>query len=200
MWKMGTRRVGMATFATLAVGLIAAVAAFGVEADKKERWVERYTATAMGTGHSGAAAGRASTVNFIVYRWTTPEERASILELLATNDGKKITKGLEQLEAVGRVQVPGRKGYDLRYAYATEVGGKRQIVLATDRPVASLDAMHSPDVEYLVAIAAFELDPAGKGSGSIAPALELHMTEAGQLEPKSSAADPIKLTNVKKSG
>jgi hypothetical protein len=206
MWNKRTRRAGATALTALSVGLLGLLSlpgsadARGAEKKSKaERWVERYSATAVGTGHQGAAAGRASRMNFIVERWTTAEERATILELLATNDGNKITKGLEKLDAVGRVQIPGQRGYDLRYAYHFESGDKRQIVLATDRPVASLDAVHDPGIEYLVAIITFELDASGKGTGYIAPALELHMSEEGRLEAKNSAADPITLTDVRKS-
>jgi hypothetical protein len=76
---------------------------------KRADWVGAYTATAMGTGHVGAAAGRARKVDFDIYRWTTAEERQAILDLIATKDGKKIREGLDDLEDVGRIRFPGER-------------------------------------------------------------------------------------------
>ena len=205
---IGTRRVSVATLGLLAAIFLLATAAMAqrvlatsAEAQKKEKedpWVERFTTSAVGGGHQGAAAGIAARIDFIVERWTTSEERAEILKLLATNDGRQITKGLGKLDTVGRIRIPGERGYDLRYAYEWKSEGKRTIVLASDRPLASTDMMHTPDIDYLVALIVFEVDDTGRGTGYIQPAIELEMTPAGDLKPKLSAADPIPLTDVRK--
>jgi hypothetical protein len=162
---------------------------------KREDWVGAYEATAMGTGHVGAGAGRAGKVQFDIYRWTTAEERQAILDLIATNDAKKIRKGLDDLEDVGRIRFPGEPGYELVYAWQTKDQGKDIIVLAMNRPVASLPgATSGASVDFLVGVAV--LDPAG-GTGTVAPAIELAIKPDGQIDITESAADPIKLTNVK---
>jgi hypothetical protein len=162
---------------------------------KRADWAGAYTATAMGTGHVGAAAGRAGRVDFDIYRWTTAEERQAILDLIATNDAKKIRKGLDDLDDVGRIRFPGESGYELVYAWQTKDAGKDVIVLAMNRPMASLPgATSGASVDFLVGVAV--LDPAG-GTGTVAPAIELAIEPDGQIDITESAADPVRLTNLK---
>ncbi|HEX2464518.1 MAG TPA: hypothetical protein VHR17_07820 [Thermoanaerobaculia bacterium] len=162
---------------------------------KREDWVADYSAVAMGTGHVGAASGRAGRIDIEVYRWTTAEERQAILELLATGDGKKIRAGLDDLEDIGRVRMPGQSGYELIYAWQPEENGKKMVVVAMNRPIASLPGATSGNsVDYLVGVAI--LDPAD-GTGVIAPAVELEIKPDGQIDVAESAADALKLTNVK---
>ena len=92
---------------------------------KREDWVAAYEAVAMGTGHVGAGAGNAGRVNIDIYRWTLPEERQAILDLIATGDGKKIRAGLDKLEDIGRIRFPGQSGYELIYAWQVEDAGKK---------------------------------------------------------------------------
>jgi hypothetical protein len=162
---------------------------------KRADWVGAYTATAMGTGHVGAAAGRARKVDFDIYRWTTAEERQAILDLIATNDGKKIRAGLDDLEDVGRIRFPGESGYELIYAWQVQEGGKNIVVLAANRPMASLPgATQGASIDFLVGVAV--LDPAA-GTGTVAPAIELAISPDGKIDIEESAADPVRLTNLK---
>jgi hypothetical protein len=184
----------------VAVSLIVASVHFGALAAtiKKADWVGEYQAVAMGTGHVGAAAGRASRVDLDVYRWTTPEERKAILEVLATGDAKKIRKGLDSLPDVGRIRLPGTSGYELIYAYQFDEGGKKRVVVAANRPFMSLPgATMGNTVDFLVGVAVLELDASGEGTGTMAPAIELAFKPDGELEITESAADPVQLTSVK---
>ena len=165
---------------------------------KKTDWVGEYSAIAMGSGHVGAAAGRAGRVDIDIYRWTTPEERQKILDLLATGDGKAIRAGLDKLEDVGRIRMPGQSGFELIYAYQFEQAGKKTVVVAANRPMASLPgATSGGSVDFLVGIAVLDLDESGEGTGTMVPAVELEIQESGQIDISESAADPVNLTNVK---
>jgi hypothetical protein len=186
-------------FKSTLITALAGIALLTLSADaakiKREDWVGAYEATAMGTGHVGAGAGRAGRVDFDIYRWTTAAERQAILDLIATNDGKKIRKGLDDLEDIGRIRFPGESGYELVYAWQAQDQGKTVIVLAVNRPMASLPgATSGASVDFLVGVAV--LDPAA-GTGTVAPAIELAIKPDGQIDITESAADPIKLTNLK---
>jgi hypothetical protein len=162
---------------------------------KRADWVGAYTATAMGLGHVGAGAGRAGKVDFDIYRWTTAEERQDILDLIATKDGKKIRKGLDDLEDVGRIRLPGESGFELIYASQVQENGKTMVVLAVNRPLASLPgATSGASIDFLVGVSV--LDPAD-GTGTIAPAIELAISPDGKIDITESAADPVRLTNLK---
>lgn len=181
------------TAALLIVASLHSGAASG--AVKKADWVADYTAVAMGTGHVGAAAGRASRVKIEIYRWSTPQERQAILDLIATGDGKKIREGLDDLEHIGRIRMPGQQGYELIYAWQTEEAGKKLVVAAMNRPMASLPgATSGGSVDFLVGVAV--LDP-GAGTGTIAPAIELAIKPDGRIDITESAADPLKLSGLK---
>jgi hypothetical protein len=187
---VSTTRVAAAML--LAVILHSPADAAGI---KKADWVGDYTAVAMGTGHAGAAAGRAGRVDIEIYRWTTPEERQAILELIATGDGKKIRAGMDKLDDVGRIRMPGQSGHQLVYAWQVEEAGKQRIVVAMNRPLLSLPgATSGASVDFLVGVAM--LEPAD-GTGVIAPAIELAIQPDGRIDIAESAADPLKLTNLK---
>jgi hypothetical protein len=164
---------------------------------KKADWVADYTAIAMGTGHVGAAAGRASRFEIEIYRWTTPEERQTILKLIQTGDAKAIRKGLDDLEEVGRIRMPGQAGYELVYAFEFDEGGKKRVVAATNRPFLSMPGATSGNsVDFLVGVAMLELEASGDGTGVVAPAIELAIDASGKMDITESAADPVQLTSV----
>jgi hypothetical protein len=163
---------------------------------KKADWVGSYEATAMGTGHSGAAAGRASRVIIDLYRWTTPEERQAILEVIKTKNGKQIRKALDDLEDIGRLRIVGEPGYAIDYAWRVESGGKTNIVFALNRALASAPGVVSGSPEFLVGVGVLELDSSGKGVGQLAPAIEFEVKEDGSIDITDSAADPVRLTTV----
>jgi len=165
---------------------------------KKADWVGEYSAVAMGTGVTGAAAGRAARVDIDIYRWTAPDERQRILELLATGDGKKIRSTLDDAESVGRVRLVGGSGYDLIYAWHVEEAGKKRVVVAMNRPFLSTPgATVGGDVQFMVGIAVLDFEGSEVGKGVIAPAVELEIEPDGRIEVSESAADPITLTTVK---
>ena len=179
----------------IAVAIHSGVSAAGV---KKADWVGDYGAVAMGTGHTGLPAGRATRIDIDIYRWTTPEERQTILELLATGDGKAIRAGLDDLEDVGRIRMPGQSGYQLVYAWQIEEAGKKRVVVAMNRPfLSSPGATTGNSVDYLVGIAVLDFEGSAEGKGMIAPAVELEIKENGQIDVSESAADPVQLTSVK---
>ena len=69
------------------------------------------------------------------------------------------------------------------------------VVVAMNRPMASLPgATSGASVDFLVGVAM--LDPAD-GTGMVAPAVELEIKPDGQIDIAESAADPLRLTNVK---
>jgi hypothetical protein len=162
---------------------------------KKAHWVADYSATAMGTGHVGAAAGRASKIEIELYRWTTHAERQKILDVIAAGDAKKTRAALDDLEHIGRIRMPGQQGYELVYAWQVEEGGKKSIVFAMNRPFMSVPgATMGNSVDFLVGVGV--IDPAAQ-TGVIAPAIELAIKPDGRIDVSESAADPVKLTNVK---
>jgi hypothetical protein len=64
-----------------------------------------------------------------------------------------------------------------------------------NRPMASLPgATQGASIDFLVGVAV--LDPAGE-TGTVAPAIELAISPDGKIDIAESAADPVRLTNLK---
>ena len=159
--------------------------------------IERFDVVAMGKGHAGFAAGKATRLTIVVDKYSTLEDRAKLIETVTQGDGQKINKYLEDLPRIGTVQIPGQPSKDLKYIYNyTMDDGSRQVVMGTNRSYLSQEAPRSDgSVEYLMAIIAFSLDKNGKGDGTLAPAAEMKIVD-GKVTQTNSAADPITLTSV----
>ena len=89
-------------------------------------------------------AGASGVVEIAIERWTTDVERQSILDVLAGASFKQggQTKLLDALQKVtprnGYIRTPNSLGWDLKYARENQLpDGTRQVVIATDKPVAS---------------------------------------------------------------
>jgi hypothetical protein len=165
---------------------------------KKNEVIERYDIVAMGTGHLGLAAGRAGRLELVVYRWTTPEERTEIIKTMGGDDGKAIRKYLEKLEVVGRIMIPGQPGYDLCYLWSVEQDGKHYVIGGSERALLSEPSMTTGDAKFYIGVVMLELDAAGEGTGTLAPAIEPVFQTNGTVKIESMVGDPIQLTTVTK--
>ena len=74
-----------------------------------------------------------------VNRWSTDEERAKLMEALMAQGrgGRDVANTLFSKESVGSIRESQSLAYDLRYARSLPTEGGRQIILATDRRIAS---------------------------------------------------------------
>ncbi|UCF69452.1 MAG: hypothetical protein JSV80_09320, partial [Acidobacteriota bacterium] len=78
--------------------------------------------------------------------------------------------------------------------------GKRQIILATDRPIASGEISRSArTLDYAVSLTQLKVDPEGNGEGLLALAVELSVNEQQRaLELKHYDVEPLRLTSVRR--
>ena len=182
----------LAAVALMSVLLLTAAPA---GAKKKDR--SRFNLIAVGQGHVGLAAGRASRLTLTISSWSSEEEIDDLREIIAGNDLKQIRKALNKAREVGRLQVPGQSGIDLIYSERVEQDGKTYVTWAADRPWGSIpNITTNTEIRFLVAFSVMELDADGKGTGVISPAIQPAMGEDGRMKIAHSAADPITLTSV----
>ena len=109
----------------LAVGVIPAVA-------KKMEIIESYDANAL---VETVGAGSMATIN--IYRWSSDAERDELLGVIksAKSGDRDVATALRGQEKAGYAFMAGKQGYPLRYAREfKKADGKRQLILATDRP------------------------------------------------------------------
>ena len=114
---------------------------------------------------------------------------------------------LQEQDETGFVRFPGGRtrfpSVRLRYAREFVNGGRRQIVLATDRPIGPLEAMRGPvrTADYQISLITLDLGEDNSGTGVMAVGVEMGLDEeTGALEIKNMGTEPARLTNVRPSG
>ncbi len=123
-------------------GLLITSSARPVKEDKKDKVKERYTSWAVLSGR--VATGRNFSLDIWIDRWTTDAEREELLKTLVEKGPDDAFRLLRKQDGTGRIATPARVGETLRYARQFRGGGKRHIVLATDRPIYFREAFRSP--------------------------------------------------------
>ena len=107
---------------------------------------------------------------------------------------------LRDQRSVGRIQVPGRLGWDLRYAHQVPLddGGPR-IFLATDRPIAIWEAINRPrTIDYPFTFIRLHMKGDGVGEGTLSLATRVIVDEDDDvIEFERYTANPIQLNEVR---
>lgn len=174
----------------LAVGVIPAVA-------KKMEIIESYDANAL---VETVGAGSMATIN--IYRWSSDAERDELLGVIksAKSGDRDVAKALRGQEKAGYAFMAGKQGYPLRYAREfKKADGKRQLILATDRPVSFQEGYtDSMAGDFDVTIIILNVDENGKGDGILSVGTEVKWDdETNKIEPTNMSSQPVKLTNVR---
>ena len=113
---------------------------------------------------SAIAAGEGvdARVEITIDRWTTDEERADLLEMLANDGAERAVEALADQDETGIIRFNGGTGYRLRYARQFQVIEGRRIVLATDRPIAFGEVPGNRETpDYELTLIQFEPRPGG---------------------------------------
>jgi len=182
---------------TLALALVVNPAA----AKDKNKAIESYKANAI---MQTAGAGSMAEIN--IYRWSSDEERAELLEAIkkATADprtnSREVAKALRGQTKAGYAFMGGKQGYPLRYAKSFDMGdGKRQIILATDRPVSFGEVYQQTQLgDFDVTLLILNLDKDGKGEGVLSMGTEVKWNDKkGKIEMTNVSSQPIKLGDVR---
>jgi hypothetical protein len=170
-------------------------------AKDKNKSIESYSANAI-----VQTGGGSSMAEINIYRWTTDEERGELLEAVkkATENPRKnsreIAKALRGQKKAGYAFFAGRQGYPLRYARSFDMGdGKRQIILATDRPVSFQEVYQQTQLgDFDVTLVVLNVDESGKGEGRLSLGTEVRWNDQEEkIEITNVTSQPILLGNVR---
>jgi hypothetical protein len=186
-------------FATAAVAawLLAPVRAIGQDQEVKES----FTGFAINL-NSGP---RTATIDFTITRWSTDEERESLLAILVeekdpnrAND--KLLKALQKLPKVGFIRTSTSLGWDLHYAREGELpDGGRRIVLATDRPIGFAEARNNPrSMDYPFTILEMQLNKENKGQGKILAGTKIYIDKSKNLVLENYGQQPVRFNEIHK--
>lgn len=186
----------------VALTLALVLAAVPVAAKDKNKSIEKYQANAI--MQTGGGAGSMAEIN--IYRWSSEDERAEILEAIkkATADPRKnsreVAKALRGQKKAGYAFMAGKQGYPLRYAKSFDMGdGNRQVILATDRPVSFGEVYNQTQLgDFDVTLVVLSVDKDGKGTGILSLGTELKWNDKeGKIELTNTSSQPIKLGDVR---
>jgi hypothetical protein len=174
-----------------AVALAAAVPAGA--ADK----VLGLTAHALSLDSPGRS--RTSTLQISFERWSTDEERKTLVDTIVEKDPDRLADALRDLPKVGFIRTTKSLGWDIHYARMEETAsGGMRIVFATDRPMNFREASNAGrSTEYDVMVSEIRLGPDGKGDGRLVPAAKVtYDREKRTIEIEDFSNSPVRLTQV----
>lgn len=186
----------------VALALALLLSAAPAIAKDKPEIIESYKANAI--MQTGGGAGSMAEIN--IYRWSSDEERSEILDAIkkATADPKmnsrEVAKALRGQTKAGYAFMAGKQGYPLRYAKSFDMGdGKRQIILATDRPVSFGEVYQQTQLgDFDVTLVILNVDENGKGTGILSLGTEVKWNDKeGKIEMTNTSSQPIKLGDVR---
>ena len=181
----------------MTAGIATTLAAQTTQAPPAPTLPERFSALAI----PARADYPATTVDFVVTRWSTPAEQEKLLTALAELGPKGFVKVLSDLPRVGSFGSVGAAGYPVRYAWKS-VGrdGRERITLATDRDAAFWEvANRTRSLEYPVTWIEMTLRPSGDGDGQVSVAAKVAIDRPSKtLIVENYDINPLKLTAVKR--
>jgi hypothetical protein len=159
--------------------------------------VERYSAYAL---NLNGARTRSGTVDIAVERWTTNQERDTLVGDLKEGGNDLLLKRLRKADRVGFIRSASSIGYPLRFARAIDLpGGGRRILLATDRPIGFLEATSGARRnDYPFLLIDIRVDANGKGEGKLLNFARVNWADENTLEVENWDRDPVRLTQVTK--
>lgn len=185
-------------FLAISVVTIAAVAAStGTLVAAKP--IEHLTAFAVDMSNT-ANRTRAGTIDIVVNRWSTDQERDQLLSALREGGTGGLLRALQKIkDPAGYIRTPTSVGYPLRFAREISMAdGGRRIIIATDRYVSFLEATRQPrSVDYPFMLVDIRMSPDGKGTGKLMPLAKVTANEDHTVEIENYASEPVRLTEVR---
>jgi len=156
---------------------LAVLAVPGLARDKNET----IDATAWGTG---TQMGKNIGVTLIIYQYSTPDDRAILVEAFQKDSNHGLVNALEKMKAVGHVSITGTLGYDCSYIAMFPTPTGRKIRFATNRPIRFGEAYFDTNSQsFDLTAGEIELNDQdkSKSTGVLYPAAQLGIDDKGQL-------------------
>ena len=157
--------------------------------------------TAIAVNMSGVGrTGRMETLQIVIERWSTDEERAMLIDTLVEKSADKLLDAVQKIKPrAGFIRTTTSLGWDIQFARETDLpsGGKR-IVFATDRPMGFREVRNSNrSADYEFMLCEIRLGPDGKGEGKLAAAAKIsYDKDAKKIEIENYGQEPVRLTQV----
>jgi hypothetical protein len=164
--------------------------------------------SAFAVNMSNIATGGAHVIDIRINRWSTPAERAALIETMVSKGPNALLNALQDQKPTGRMNIPGwtgadphnvRLGWELRYAWQTpDPEGGRRIVIATDRYIGFWEARNQPrSIDYPFTLIEIRMNKDGEGTGKMAVATKISFDKKkNTVELENYASEPVRLNKV----
>ena len=152
-------------------------------------------ATALGTS---TQLGRDVPVKLIINRYSTPEERQTLIQAFQKGQNQGLYDALQKMKPVGRIQVPGTLGYDLAFVRQIQTPNGRQIRFVTNRKIEFREAYRNTRSQAYDLTAGqinFDDQQKNKSEGVLYPAAQFVINKNGEFEIQL-LRNPWRLTNL----
>jgi hypothetical protein len=178
-------------FAVATLLLVAMTSLPGFARDK----YETIDATAYGTS---TQLGRNVGVTFIIYEFSTAEDRQILVEAFQKGQKQGLANALEKMKAVGRIQIPGTLGFDVSFIRMIPTPTGRKIRFVTKRKIAFGEAYWDTQTQsFNLTAGEFDLNDQekSKSAGVLYPATQLTINKDGDLQFDLNQ-NPWRLSNI----
>ena len=143
---------------------------------------------------------RATSLDIVIERWSTPEEVAALKSVLQNQGADKLLGALQRIRPrCGYIRRPATLAWDVYYAREEALpDGGRRILLGTDRPQSQWEIMNHPrSEEFAFSLAEIRLGADGKGEGKTIPAARVSIDpKTGSLQIDNYQIQPNRLNQV----
>jgi hypothetical protein len=168
-------------FSVMGIGLLGLMLAGSSTAFSKDRY-ETIDAQAYGTGTQlGANIG----VTLNIYEFSTPADRAILVQAYQKGQNEGLYNALWKMRAVGHVEITGTLGNDCSYIEMTPTQTGRRIVFVTSRQIRFAEAWTDSQTQsFNLTAGVLELNDQdkSKSTGTLYPAAQLILNKDGKLQ------------------
>jgi|SRR5215472_31065 len=157
---------------------------------------ETMTIQATATGTS-TQLGKIVNVNIYIEKYSTVEDRNSLIEAFKKSGQDGMLKVLEDMKPKGRIRfASGGVGNDIKYIMELPSEKGRRLRLVTDRTLAFAELYQGTrSRDYTVGAIELELTPDGNGTGTALPACKITVNKKKQQVEIETYQNPWKLSN-----
>ena len=133
---------------------------------------ERFTAFAVNLGNFGPT--QSGTVEIVVTRWSTDDEREMLIGALLNKGPDALLDERRETQRIGYIRTPNSIGYDFHFAQSIPAEDGRRVILVTDRLISFWEAANQPrSIEYPFTLIELRLNRDGEGEGKMSIATKI---------------------------
>jgi hypothetical protein len=159
---------------------------------------EAFTATAAVKGAGGSAS---AAVTITIDHKNSLAEADALKAAFKSGGAAALRKALAGMPPTGSVRIGAGSATPTRVAIERSTGGGRLLTILTDQPLAFVGGAvpgAKPKEGYDFAVIDIEVDAAGSGTGTVAPAAKIKMNQDAFVVEDYGGVELVRLTAVKK--